>query len=317
MVAAYFAFLVASIPYLVPLNHKAAEQKTLPFSDSHFILIEDAEIHYRLQEPFSSSAKGNVLFIHGFGGSTFCWRNNTDTLRQLGYRVLLVDLPAFGYSDKAANVDFSTGAQAERLWHLCDSLFPNEKWNLVGHSMGGSIAGAMGAIHPEKTKSIVFTDGVFFSIDAKHSAGENAARSVSNSGYVQRCAEIAGHYGYYNYHSFQKLLRSAYATEPDSEAVNGYMKPFFQKRSASAIFDMAASKEKFPISDQKLNMPMLVIWGEKDSWIPIQAGKKFSERHQLRDFKVINGAGHCTMETHSAEYNRYVANFLNTVCQNQ
>lgn len=315
MAAAYFAFLFASIPYLVPLNQKAAEQQ-LPFPDSHFILIEDAEMHYRLQEPFSSQLKGNVLFIHGFGGSTFCWRNNTDTLRRQGYRVVLVDLPAFGYSDKAANVDFSTGAQAERLWHLCDSLYPNEKWNLIGHSMGGSIAGAMGAIHPEKTKSIVFTDGVFFSISTKHSAGENIARSVSNSGYVQRCAEIAGHYGYYNYKSFQKLLRSAYAAEPDSEAVNGYMKPFFEKRSASAIFDMAASKEKFPVSDKKLTMPMLVIWGEKDSWIPLKAGKQFSERHQLYDFKIIPGAGHCTMETHSALYNAYVSDFLNKINEN-
>lgn len=238
------------------------------------MMLHGVRIHYRLMEPPTRETKGNVLFVHGFAGSTFCWRHNTDTLVQLGYRVVLVD-PALGYSDKDPGIDLSTGEQAVRLWELCDSLRPETRTKNRSRPACGFLV-----------------------------------RKAASAPYVQRWAEVIGKYKFYNYKSFEKLLGSAYACTPDSEAVNGYLRPFLLKRSASAVFDMSASKEYFSIDDRKLTMPMLVIWGDKDTWIPIRSGKEFAHRHQLMDFWVIAGAGHCGMETHWQEYNRIVAAFL-------
>ncbi len=95
-------FALASIlPYFLPVNNYETDENNPPFSNSKFIKIDNKNWHYRIFEN-KDSLTGTLVFIHGFSGSTFSWRKQ-EMLMDLGYRIISVDLPAFGYSEKNKN----------------------------------------------------------------------------------------------------------------------------------------------------------------------------------------------------------------------
>jgi len=108
------------------------------YEDSKFFTYEDYEIHYRII-PHSGAFKGRILMLHGFLCSTYAWRNMADILSKAGYDCVLADLPNFGYSTRETPetkiVDRETLIIA-----LMNSISPNGKWIVAGHSMGGGVA---------------------------------------------------------------------------------------------------------------------------------------------------------------------------------
>ena len=48
----------------------------------------------------SSTTKGNLVLIHGFGGNADHWRRNVEPLAAAGFKVFAIDLLGYGYSSK-------------------------------------------------------------------------------------------------------------------------------------------------------------------------------------------------------------------------
>lgn len=65
--------LFSVMPYLIRPAVLKGDRYEFAFADSHFAVVENTELHYRLWDDGGSS-RGNVLLVHGFGGSTFSWR---------------------------------------------------------------------------------------------------------------------------------------------------------------------------------------------------------------------------------------------------
>lgn len=299
--------MLFTLPYAFSIQEFTPENNFKPFPESHFVKIEGIKIHYREWITASDSAKGNVLLIHGFSGSTFSWRKNIDTLVHAGYHVVAVDVPPFGFSSREKKVNHSVSANALLLWKLADSL-NNKQWIIAGHSMGASIAGAMAAMHPDKTAKLILVDGTFGDVEKSNKV--NFLGWLVSTGPVKRLAEVIAKKKFYNYEKFKELLTSAYAKEPDSLAIVGYLEPFKIKRTASAILELSRSKEIQSLKLSDITGPILVVWGSKDTWIPIEAWRNFIKKYPSAKFEVIEGAGHCSMETNSNEFNKLMINFI-------
>jgi hypothetical protein len=99
--------LLSILPYLLPVNQQKVDFKNPPFAESKFMSIDGKRWHYRQFEP-SDSARGTMILVHGFSGSTFSWRKNQQVFADSGYRVISVDLPAFGFSEKDKNLMLSS-----------------------------------------------------------------------------------------------------------------------------------------------------------------------------------------------------------------
>jgi pimeloyl-ACP methyl ester carboxylesterase len=109
----------------------------------------------------------------------------------------------------------------------------------------------------------------------------------------------------------EHLLTDAYAQKPDPEAVSGYLTPLKQKGTASSIVDMLVNlNEQFAFRSEQIKMPALVIWGEKDTWVPLKDGEAFFVKLPDARMHLIPGAGHCPQETHSEVVNRILIGFL-------
>ena len=116
----------------------AAEEDALPYENSRFFTYGDYELHYRVVE-HEGLYKGRIMFIHGFGQSSFSWENMADEMSAKGYDCYCVDLPNFGYSTRET-ADMELFDRELLVEKLMLSIAPEHTWILAGHSMGGAVA---------------------------------------------------------------------------------------------------------------------------------------------------------------------------------
>jgi len=300
-------FIMVGLLYIISLffsvNNYELPKNYLPFNESKFKQIEGIQLHYREWIP-NDSIKGTVVLIHGFSGSTFSWRKNVDSLIHNNYKVVAIDLPAFGYSDKSIRLKKISEPISSIVWKLLDSINVSNV-NLVGHSMGGSLIKEMAEIQPQKTKSLFFVDAAF---------GEMKTGALINfigrRNLTKRYAEIALKKKFLNYEQFNELLTSAYNQPADSASVIGYMKPFEIKNSAAAILTVMTLKTKKLNKHSISTIPAMMVWGKEDSWIPLSIGEKYAKENPKTTLHTIEKAGHCPMETHPATFNKLLIDFL-------
>jgi pimeloyl-ACP methyl ester carboxylesterase len=94
-----------------------------------------------------------LLLVHGFSSNKEVWRPLGEDLGAR-FHVVIPDLPGWGDSTRLAGGSYDIDAQAARLNDFLLALDLREI-NLVGHSMGGAIAGVFAAERPERIARLV------------------------------------------------------------------------------------------------------------------------------------------------------------------
>ncbi|MEO7455207.1 MAG: alpha/beta fold hydrolase, partial [Gemmatimonadaceae bacterium] len=81
-----------------------------------------------------------VLLLHGWGASLYMWRDWFAPLAAAGRRVIAVDLPGHGLSDKPTDAGrYSLGRMVASLRELIE-IERFDAPRIIGQSMGGAIA---------------------------------------------------------------------------------------------------------------------------------------------------------------------------------
>ena len=283
-----------------------------PFNNSHFIPIDSMNFHYRSWNDTLKNPKGKVVLIHGFMGSSFSWRENFDTLMKSGYKIIAVDLPGFGYSDRNLKVNQSQSNRARLIWELLTVLDNGDtvKWNLVGHSMGGGTVEAMALLRPERTKTLTIVDGMVF---LKNENMQGAFVTWSKNKQYNKVVSALVEKDVFTYNMIERLLRKNYGYIPDSSIVNGYYNPLLINGSSESVISVFSnSKEIIHLKAQELDkLPVLVIWGKNDRTINLRRGKRFVRNIPMAELKVIPGSRHDPMETNPLAFNKHLIRFLN------
>lgn len=305
-----FLFILDFI--ILCLSNLSAQDLAKPFINSHFITVDSVNFHYRTWNDTLKKTKGKVVFIHGFMGSTFSWRENIDTLQQSNYKIIAVDLPGFGYSDRSLKVNQSQSNRARLLWDLLTVLDRGDtlKWNLVGHSMGGGTVEAMALMRPERTKSLTIVDGMVF---LKNENVQGAFVTLSKNKQYNKVFSALVEKDVFTYNMIERVFRKNYGYIPDSSVVNGYLTPLLIDGSAESVLSVFSnSKEIINLDVRELEkLPVLVIWGEKDRTIYLSRGKRFVKNVPSAELKIIPESRHDPMETNPGEFNGYMIMFLN------
>jgi len=282
-----------------------------PFPNSQFITVDSVRLHYRTWNDSLAHPRGKVFFIHGFSGSTFCFRKNIEPLVKAGFVVVAADLPCFGYSERDPQLNQSQSNRARLLWLLLNAIDGSDttRWNLVGHSMGGGTAEAMAILEPGRTKTLTIVDGMVFS---KNKNLTGAVGMVARNKEINRVLVSFTDKNILTYNNMRRLLKSAYGQPPDSSAVIGYLVPLQIEGTAEAIWGVwTHAKEKVKMDARAIHsMPVLVVWGSKDHWIRKSYANAFMKDIPTATMKIIPGAGHIPIETHSEAFNGLLLSFL-------
>ncbi len=92
-----------------------------------------------------------IVFVHGFMGGSRQWQGQIDTAA--GSRTISLDLPGYGENADSEALDSIAGYAKWSLDEL--SARGIERFNLVGHSMGGMVAQEMITQAPERVDRLV------------------------------------------------------------------------------------------------------------------------------------------------------------------
>lgn len=155
------AFLI--IPLIVPFessgtvtNLQAAGAK------AEFAQVGELRIHL-VREKFSGQVTTNdqvpvIILMHGFGASTFSWRDVMKPLSTAG-DVIAYDRPAFGFSDRpvtwTGENPYGFAGNMEILKSLINQFAKDREVVLVGHSAGGLLAGEFARTNPDLVQKLV------------------------------------------------------------------------------------------------------------------------------------------------------------------
>lgn len=302
--------LFAAVPYLVPLSAHRAAAGPLPFENSAFEEVNGFSFHYRAYRPDDGLIRGKLLLVHGLAGSTFSFEAAAPRLSEQGYFVVSADLPGFGYSDRDPSYDHSQARRAADLWgllSLIDQSLPGDiaaqPWHLAGHSMGGGTVAAMAMQDPSRARSLILVDAALF--ETPNRAGLLAIPPLG------RWMTLALEHFLISESRISSLLESAYGREPSPEEVEGYLSPLRLPGTARSLFNFVmTSKNEDPAGLKGLPVPVIAIWGSRDTWVPPEDLDRLSAIRPDITARVIGGAAHCPMETHPDEFTAIVLEWL-------
>lgn len=250
----------------------------------------------------------SLLFIHGLGGNWTAWLENLPAFAA-GRRVLALDLPGFGGSP-VARAGISIAGYGDLIERFCAAL-ELETVTIFGSSLGGWVAAEAAQRAPgwltglvlvdaagivptraERWKALSLMEGAALMAPLaprfRHSIATRRKLRVMSLRYtIDAPAELAA-----------DLVYMALPAAPD---------PGFRlaltacRRSWSDEWSRRLSG---------IRCPTLVVWGERDSLLPLRHGQEYTERIPGAELQVIGAAGHLPMIERPAEFNRLTREFL-------
>jgi pimeloyl-ACP methyl ester carboxylesterase len=145
------ALLVTCLGLLTRIGAHEAEQRYPPVGD--FAQIEGLRIHYT-----DAGAGRAVVLVHGASTSLLDFQASIADHLSSGHRVITVDRPGHGYSDRPAG-DWPDPAEQARLIRKLMRALGVERPLIVGHSWSGSVVLAYLLEYPEETAGGVLLAG--------------------------------------------------------------------------------------------------------------------------------------------------------------
>ena len=242
---------------------------------------------------FATAGKGPVLLlIHGMGGNFRNWESVVGPLAR-HHTVIAPDLPGHGES-AAGHGDYSLGSFASVLRDLLVTL-GHERATLVGHSLGGGVAMQFGYQFPEMVERLVLVSSGGLGSDV--SAILRAATLPGAGLFIQATAAVGRvvvpplaqgleRVGLRPNADVAEVVRGYGSLSDDDRreaflaTVRGVIGPRGQRVNAG---DRLALAE---------NIPVLIIWGERDPIIPASHGEDAHRHLPESRLEIFDNVGH-------------------------
>lgn len=256
-----------------------------------------------------------VVLVHGFGGSTFSWRQTVPALAAAGYHAVAVDLVNFGLADKSWEADTSHAAQARRVLAVMDAL-GIRRAAVVGHSMGGSVALHLATAARDRVGVLVLVDAAYREPGAGGplaAAGQGMAGALLALPPVRQVARQAMR-RLLPEDRLVEILRSAYL---DPAMVTPQVAAGYGAQVRTVDWDLALlavsrdqGRNALPVALAAVAVPTQVIWGRQDSWIPLESGEALAASIPGARLDVIDRSGHLPFEEQPAAFMAVLLPFL-------
>jgi pimeloyl-ACP methyl ester carboxylesterase len=205
-----------------------------------------------------------VILIHGFGTSSFLWRNVAPSITEAGHTAYAIDLFGHGESDRPADADFGISAQSEYLDAAMTALRV-ARGIVVGVDIGGDVALRLAATRPERVEKLVLVNTPAFDelpardiTQMQRSTAKFAFRTTR--GVLGAAPLIEG------------VLKGSVAdpeTHMPVKLIARYLAPFAGRDGVNHLLTLASSITADDLEDvdlKTIHVPALVIWGEQDPW---------------------------------------------------
>lgn len=239
-----------------------------------------------------------ALLIHGFGASTFSFRETIPALSPR-FQVTALDLPGFGYSDRSLEHDYSSASQAELVARFMQDQGIHDAL-VVGHSSGGVVALRLAHRHPELISRLVLVGSM------------NPRQRLMPAALVKLTKPLMPLLGLGSGLSRRAMRRTVHDPAFASPAVvAGYNRPSLVKGTHAALQRIVQDSAKDePIDLETIQIPALLLWGESDRLVPLAVGRRLLEEIPDARLEVLPEAGHLPLEERPAAANAILLRWL-------
>jgi pimeloyl-ACP methyl ester carboxylesterase len=260
-----------------------------------------------------------LLLVHGFGAAIGHWRKNIPVLAAAGYQVYAIDLLGFGGSDKPA-LSYTVELWQEQLKDFWTEHI-QEPTVLVGNSIGGLLCLMVLANHPE-----VAAGGVLLNCagSLNHRPDELNLPLRLMMGIFTKVvsSNLVGPFLFNLIRQKSRLRRTLQQVYCDRTAITDELIELIYTPScdpgAQRVFASVLTAPPGPTPAEllpKVQVPLLVIWGEADPWTPI-AGATIYKQHAESaplTFIPIPNTGHCPHDENPNAVNSAILEWLATL----
>ncbi|KAL8484532.1 hypothetical protein ACS0TY_027005 [Phlomoides rotata] len=257
---------------------------------------------YSIRYQYSGTSGPALVLIHGFGANSDHWRKNLPVLAE-SHRVYAIDLIGYGYSDKPdpqklqVKNFYTFETWASQLNDFCKEIVKDEVF-FACNSIGGLVGLQAAVMDPLICKGIILLNISLRMLHIKKQPWYGRPLIKSFQSVLRNTA-------------LGKLFFKAVAT-PDSvrnilcqcyydtsqvtdELVQIILQPGLDPGAADVFLEFICYSEG-PLPEELLPLvkcPLLVGWGDKDPWEPIDLGRAYAEFDCVEEFVVLPNVGHC------------------------
>ncbi|WP_310462613.1 alpha/beta hydrolase [Sphaerotilus sp.] len=249
-----------------------------------------------------------LVLIHGWPLSAQAWEPQVSVLQAAGYRVVAYDRRGFGRSDRPAS-GYGYDTLADDLQRVMDQCGLQDV-TLVGFSMGGGeVARYIGRLGESRLHSVVFAAAVppYLMQSADNPEGPLTPDKA------QRKKQALGQDRSAFFEQFTRDFFSANGVLQISESQRGNALALCHQsaqHAALACMD-AFSTTDFRNDLAQVNVPTLVIHGEADAIVPIEAsGLRTHRAVRHSELVRVAGAPHGLNVSHAQVFNDALLAFL-------
>lgn len=260
----------------------------------HTANVNGTQLHY------VTGGKGApIVLLHGWPKTWYKWRKVMPALAE-GYTVIVPDLPGLGDSSPSTTV-YDKRAIAQTIYQLVNQL-GFQQINLVGHDIGGMVAYAYAASHPENIQKLVLTefwlpgfgleDGMDVAKGGSWHFGFHMAPNIPEMLTAGKEREYLTAMG-----AFKPTSTTSAFSEAD---IQEYLRTYAQPDKMHAGFEyyrtlLADGKQNRELAQTKLTIPVLTLIGSKGVMgNRLQQGIQAVAKNVQSD--VIQNSGHWLAE---------------------
>jgi len=279
-----------------------------------FVEVAGLQLHYREWGPIDGRP---LVLAPGTMAWSETYRDIAGPLGEQGIRVIALDLPPFGYSDRPASGDYSRKAQAARILGFADAM-KLDRFALGVHSYGGGAAMEAAFTAPERIEAMVLLD-VALGLGRTGEAGPPLAPLLGVSMLRDAIVSLTFANPLTTGFGLRDFIHDDRVVTP--ERIEIYTRPLALKGTTPAIGhwlmtglfgdesgSLAADRANYRAFEQ----PVLVIWGAEDTVTPPAQGEEIAALLLNSELAMLPGVNHIPHVENPQEVVRLIGDFLNT-----
>ncbi len=251
-----------------------------------FIDLPSGNTHYEVK------GEGElVVLTHGYATPYYIYDKIFECLVSKGYKVLRYDLLGRGYSERV-NKEYNAELFATQLDDLTTTLFGDEKFILIGTSMGGIITTTYYKHHTEKVKKLIllapagmdtFKPPFYMKISKVPGLGELIFNNVAGPMLLKKTTSEL----YYVNDEEKDYYQRSFAGPIQYK---GFLKATLSSLRHTILRTDLAMEGYKKVAENKL--PLLVIWGTIDKTMPYYQIERMKEVCPHAEFITYENSGH-------------------------
>lgn len=245
-----------------------------------------------------------IIFLNGIAVTSYTWRGVIKALKSK-YHIFAMDFKGFGNSAKNGG-EYSVEIYTMQIKYLIEH-YKIPKATLVASSLGGRIAINYTLKYPEKINKLILIDSAGFQKNKKilsylvNLFRYKLFRKVFEKSLTRFIVRVFIKWALEN----EKII--------DKELVDTYFNPLKEKGGMEALSSLIESLSYSDLNYEaikSINVPTLIIWGDKDKWFPRSDAYRFHKDIKNSKLIILKHCGHGPHEEYPEKVSELVENFM-------